>query len=194
MEFTDQEAVKQTLKDPHAFSVLVDRYQDPLSRYVRRLGAVDPEAAKDILQESFIKAYINLNDYNPSLPFSSWLYRITHNETMMHFRRMKSRPQPLPNEEDLLLFERIPDELDIEKETDLKLRADRVGKALRKLSPLYRDVIVLRFFEGKSYDEISDILQIPGGTVATYLFRGKRDLKKGLTSEHITDVYYGHDV
>ena len=193
MELSDQEAVVATLKDRHAFSVLVDRYQASILRYIQRLGMLDPDTAKDILQETFIKTYINLNDYDQALPFGSWIYRIAHNETLTHFRRQKNRPRRARTEDEANLFDLVPDEINIAEETDAKLRGARVASALGKLKREYRDIMVLRFFEGKSYDEISDILEIPAGTVATNLARGKKTLETLLQDEHITDVYYGHD-
>jgi RNA polymerase sigma-70 factor (ECF subfamily) len=170
------------------FRVLVQRYQDALLRYIRRIGCTDPEAAKDILQESFIKAYSNLNDYDSAFSFSTWIYRIVHNETMSHFRKQKNRPQIVADESSLYLFETIPDELDIVGEADMKLRGQAVSQALAKLKPQYKEVLVLRFFENKSYDEIGNILQIPHGTVATYIARGKKELQILLKEHKPTDV------
>ena len=170
------------------FRILVQRYQDALLRYIRRLGCSDPEAAKDILQESFIKAYVNLNDYDPTFSFSTWIYRIAHNETINHFRKQKNRPQAVIDEASLYVFETIPDELDIAGETDLKLRSQAVAKALAAVKPYYRDVLVLRFFEDKSYEEIANILRIPNGTVATYIARGKKELAALLKEHALTDV------
>ena len=78
MEGLDQDIVRETLVDRHKFRILVERYQEALLRYIRRLGCSDMEAAKDILQESFIKVYVNLNDYDSAYSFSTWLYRIVH--------------------------------------------------------------------------------------------------------------------
>jgi RNA polymerase sigma-70 factor (ECF subfamily) len=189
MEVSDQDAVRATLKDANAFTTLVERYQQPLMRYIRRLGIDDEDAAKDILQESFIKAYTNLNDFDFRYAFSAWMYRITHNETMSHFRRLRSRPHVVRNEADLAIFELIADELDIAKETDAKLSGEAITKALEGMKSEYRDVLVLRFFEGKSYEEISDILRLPAGTVATHLARAKRELRQRLKEYRITDVY-----
>ena len=170
------------------FRILVQRYQDALLRYIRRIGCTDPEAAKDILQESFIKAYSNLNDYDSSYSFSTWIYRIAHNETMGHFRKQKNRPHAVGDEASLYLFETIPDELDIAGDVDMKLRGRAVATALTKLKPHYREVIVLRFFENKSYDEIGNILRLPHGTVATYIARGKAELGILLKEHELTDV------
>ncbi|MBU1754829.1 RNA polymerase sigma factor [Patescibacteria group bacterium] len=188
METSDQNAAVDALKDPEAFSVIIDRYRYQLSRYIQRLGAFDSDTTKDLLQESFIKVYLNLNDYKPSLSFSSWIYRITHNEVMMHFRYMRNRAQAFASEDALTLFESIPDELDIAVESDARLRSMHIAKALQRLKPEYREILVLRFFEGKSYDEISDILEMAPGTVATYIARGKMALGKVLQEMNITSV------
>ncbi len=183
----DQELVAATLKDRQAFAAIVERYEEPLRRYIRRLGA-DSELAKDVLQESFIKVYINLNDYDSALSFSAWLYRIVHNETVSQFRKVRARPAPFKREEDLVLFDAIPDELDIAAEADAHATRRAVQAALNSLGNPYRDVLVLRFFEEKSYDEIADILQIPNGTVATYINRGKARLRELIQKNKAVDV------
>lgn len=185
---TDQELVRATLVDRHAFGELVERYEAPLFRYIKRIGCDDSELMKDVLQESFIKAYINLNDYDPSLSFSAWLYRIAHNETINLFRKQKNRPRPVEREADLVLFEKIADDLDIEAQSDARLQQNAIQTALGNLDQHYRNVLILRFFEEKSYDEISDILQIPSGTVATYLSRAKQKLKDSLSRSNPSNV------
>ncbi len=188
-ELTDQEAVVATLKDRNGFVVLVERYQTALLRYIKRLGCNDTELAKDILQESFIKAYVNLNDYDASLSFSAWMYRITHNETISHFRKQRVRPRVAESEEELVMFQNIAADDDIQTEFDTRLTQKSVHVALSKLEDQYKDVLVLRFLEYKSYDEIADILQIPNGTVATYISRGKQKLKTILKESVRPDVY-----
>lgn len=174
---TDKELVEKALKERQAFSQIVERYEKPLSRYMSRLGA-DPEAVKDILQETFIKVYINLNGYDADFSFSAWMYRIAHNEAVNYWRKARVRPSAFHNEEDLELFSAIPDKLDLLTAVNDKERAGAVRQSLAKLPDLYREIFVLRYLEEKSYDEISDILQMPSGTVATHLNRGKEKLKK----------------
>ncbi len=185
---SDQELVASTLKDRHAFAELVERYEKPLTRYIARLGSRDPEHTKDILQESFIKAYLHLNGYDPALSFSAWMYRIVHNETISHFRSLKNRPRPVEDEKDLEMFTLLADEFDLPAEADRVLLQKSIREGLDLLEPKYRDVVILRFFEEKSYEEISDILEIPSGTVATYLSRAKTKLREILKKSHITDV------
>ena len=188
MEGLDQDIVRETLVDRHKFRILVERYQEALLRYIRRLGCSDMEAAKDILQESFIKVYVNLNDYDSAYSFSTWMYRIVHNETMSYFRKQKNRPQAVADESGLYVFDTLLDELDVAEEIDSTFRSEAVARALGKLKPQYRDVLVLRFFEEKSYDEIADILRIPQGTVATCIARGKADLGHLLTESKIHEL------
>jgi RNA polymerase sigma-70 factor (ECF subfamily) len=81
------------------------------------------------------------------------------------------------SEEELLLFQNIAADSDVQAEFDIRLAQKFVHEALSKLESQYKDVLILRFLEYKSYDEIADILQIPNGTVATYISRGKQKLK-----------------
>ena len=92
---TDQELVTATLSDRHAFSEIVHRYEKPIRRYVRRLGCTERSDIEDVLQEIFIKVFINLNGYDFGLKFSSWLYSIAHNETISFFRKKNVRPNVL---------------------------------------------------------------------------------------------------
>ncbi|MDR3571596.1 MAG: sigma-70 family RNA polymerase sigma factor [Candidatus Pacebacteria bacterium] len=176
---SDQDLVRASLADRHSFALLVSRYEQRLRRYVMRLGMLDPENAKDILQESFIKAYINLNDYDQSLPFSAWLYRIARNETFSHYRRQKNRPRVLESADEEM-FERVADDLNIEHEANKTSAHAAVRAAVESLDLKYRDIVLLRYFEDKSYAEISDILELPEGTVAAYINRAKAKLKEAL--------------
>lgn len=180
----DEDVVREALRAKDLFGVLVRRYQDRLSRYIRRLGVSRHEDMEDVLQNVFIKTYRNLNGFDPSLRFSSWIYRITHNETMSFFRAKRARPEVLPGEDDDVI-ERIPAMLDIEGDINRGYDAAIVGRALNKLDPKYRDVLILRFFEERDYADISDVLRLPMGTVATLLSRGKKKLKELLADQPV---------
>lgn len=184
----DAELVQNALKDRQAFAAIVRVYEAPLRRYVARLGITTQEDADDVLQEAFIKIYVNLNDFDTSLSLSAWMYRIVHNEVVSHFRKQNIRPKVVDTEEELVLFEHLLDDTDIPAELDKKILASIVRKALEALPEQYREVLVLRFLEDKTYDEIADILQIPSGTVATYISRGKKELKVELKKFHAQSV------
>lgn len=175
---SDEEIVRQTLADKEAFALLIERYEAKLGRYLERLGLAVPEDREDVLQNAFIKAYRNLNSFDPELSFSSWMYRIAHNEAMSFFRARRARPQVILTEEgEVLLTELKDDSADASSLAELRLSREELEKALATLDPRYRDVLTLRFFEDRSYAEMSDILEVPVGTVSTLIHRAKRALK-----------------
>ncbi|MEI6757062.1 MAG: RNA polymerase sigma factor [Chlorobium sp.] len=179
-KYTDQELVTRTLENKQAFAAIVRRYEAPLLRYIARQGCRDTSAAQDLLQEIFIKTYVHLNDFDHSLQFSSWLYRIAHNEIISFFRKERSRPSVLEREDDFFLFEKVIDDLGLTAQGRQKHTAPEIQTAVDRLDPRSRDIIVLKFFEEKSYEEISDILQIPQGSVATLINRAKKKIKSSL--------------
>ena len=175
-----------TLRDKHFFGELVDRYEAKLTRYVARLGVRDPEDQLDVLQEIFLKAYRNLNGFDTSLKFSSWIYRVAHNEAISWYRKKNVRPEGhlVSESDDLLQFlQTKEDQADVQ--FDKTVNAIEVTRALGDIDPKYREVLILRFFEHKEYEEISDILQIPIGSVGTLLHRGKKQLRSALNQDAI---------
>jgi RNA polymerase sigma-70 factor (ECF subfamily) len=184
---SDEELVQRTLREKHAFGELVDRYQAKLARYIARLGIRDSEDQLDVLQEIFLKTYRNLNGFDTSLKFSSWIYRIAHNEAISWYRKKNVRPEGhLVNDGDeLLSFVRSEDVKPADRTFDESINAAEVNRALAEIEEKYRQVIILRFFEHKEYEEISDILQIPVGSVGTLLHRGKKQLADVLNEEAI---------
>ncbi|MCF7830728.1 RNA polymerase sigma factor [Candidatus Gracilibacteria bacterium] len=175
-DFTDEQLVGKSLEDIDFFGSLVERYEKRLLNYVFRISGFSPEIAEEILQEVFLKVWKNLNDFSAPMKFSSWIYRITHNETISTFRKMKSRGEPEQVELDENLF--LPDKSDFVEEFDQEISSLAIKKVLAVLTEKYREVLVLRFFEDKSYEEISDILQVPSGTVATLIARSKNSFRE----------------
>lgn len=184
-EKTDEELVGLCLTDQLYFSCLIKRYEKPLWRYIRRISNLSGEDAEDVLQEVFIKIYQNLNNFDPKLKFSSWAYRITHNEVISNFRKRKIRPQTLSYEFDEAIINNIASDFDIKKEMDNKFLRDNISKILQKLDNKYAQILILKYLENKTYQEISDILQSPGGTIATLLHRAKKKFAKELAKQNI---------
>ncbi len=178
----DGALVARALRDPNAYGAIVLRFEAALKRYVRRLLGRHAQSAEDVLQDVFIKAYVNLNDYDTSRPLAPWLYRIAHNEAVSFLRKRSSEPQVIDGEDGRFLLERMRDETLADGRVRFDLTESGVNGALIELDPRYRDVLVLRYLEDKSYDEISDILQMPPGTVATRIRRGLERLKSTLTT------------
>lgn len=180
---SDKDLVNVVLSDKDAFSVVITRYEDALSRYITRLGVRDRRDVEDILQNSFIKVYRFLRSFDESFSFSSWIYRIVHNETYDFFRVKKRRPEVTIDDDSGQLFISVESGEDMEQVFDNNINKDAVMKALDNLDKKYRDVLLLRYSEDKDYRQISDILQIPEGTVATLIHRGKKSLKALLAKE-----------
>jgi len=162
-----------------ALGILIDRYETKLKRYGMRFLAYDDDI-EDAVQEIFIKAYKNIQSFDANRKFSSWIYRIAHNEFINHIRLHARDPLPfLDFEVDTLIPHPFSDdtpESDLEKKETKEL----MDKALKKLSPKYREILLLFYYEELSYEEIADILRIPKTTVGVRLNRAKKELKKHL--------------
>lgn len=157
-------------KDKEIFSEIIKRYQKKLFQYINYLTQ-DKEKTKDIVQETFVKSYINLNSFNTKKKFSSWIYRIAHNQAMNFFNKNKNQ---------VSLDEKINlrDNFDLEEEVIKKEIKNNLNQCLEKLPIIYKEAIILYYLEEKSYEEISDILKIPIGTVSVRINRSKSLLKK----------------
>ena len=179
---SDLELVQLALENKENFYYLIKRYELKIFHYIRRLTNVSQEETEDILQDIFIKVYRNLNGFNQNLKFSSWIYRIAHNEIINHYHKNKIRLKTvtlnLDSNDVYLLDELISDTDDIFKHLITHENADKIREVLSKLPNKYREILILRYLEEKKYDEISDILCKPPGTVATLINRAKSKFKK----------------
>lgn len=183
---TDAEMVRLALVEQAFFAHIIQRYEAKLDRYLRRLGVQNEDDRADVLQDIFIKVYKNLHGYDPSLPFSSWIYRIAHNEAVSWHRKRSARPEGhlVLDSEDVLNFQRTKEESS-EVVFDKQINAEQLANAMEQIDEKYRAVLILRFFEHKDYNEISDILQIPVGSVGTLLHRGKQALRRVLNPDAV---------
>lgn len=187
---TDEELVVLARTDREVFGVLIERYTDKLLRYMRRITNKREEDLKDILQETFIKAYINLNNFNTDLSFSSWIYRIAHNHVISVYRKDKARPHGNSIDIEDHILENIIGDEDVFEEVDRHFLRNNLDRCLVELPEKYREVLILNFFEEKDYREISDILKKPIGTIGTLLNRAKKALKHELVQQglHTTEL------
>lgn len=175
---TDEELATLSLREEDFYLCLMQRYEAKLKRYIHRISRSNEQDAEDILQEVFLKAYLNLNNFDASLKFSSWIYRITHNEVISAFRRQKARPQTNNLGDNDELLNKLASDLDLTKEIHGREKSMEIKKVLSRLDGKYREVLVLKFLEDKNYAEISDILKKPPGTIATLINRAKKKFKE----------------
>ncbi|MCK9379137.1 MAG: RNA polymerase sigma factor [Candidatus Moranbacteria bacterium] len=182
---TDEELVLLALENQDFYECLVERYEEKLARYIRRISASSKEDVEDLLQEIFVAVYRNLNDFDSGLKFSSWIYRIAHNKTISSWRKTKSRPQMVRSEEAQELVKIVSSDEDMAKDLEKKFDSKQVEKILQGMDEKYREVLVLKFIEDKDYQEISDILKKPMGTVGTLIRRAKKQFRDIVEKENI---------
>ena len=183
-QLSDNEIVRNSIDNIDYFSCLYDRYEPSLLRYIKRITLLDDDQAKDILQEAFIKIWVNLKDFNPNMKLSSWIYRIVHNQTVSAWRKNKS----FGKDKNMKLKDNLFADFPIDSETiEDKERKDTLTHEVLELLPLkYKSILVLKFLENMSYEEISDVLRMPEGTVATRINRAKKKFIEMTTEKNIS--------
>jgi len=166
-------------KNRESYSFIMERYKGKLFSYLYRLIG-NKDEVEDILQDVFIKTYRSLKSYDTKKKFSSWIYRIAHNEAINHIKRKSLKKfiswEDISSTKDKLEMsesDNIPEGIWIRKEETKK-----VNRAIDNIPFKYKQVLILRYYSDKSYDEISDILKKPVNTVGTLINRAKKRLQK----------------
>ena len=156
------------------FGKIIERYQGKLFGYIKNLINQNNMEVEDVVEDTLISAYQNLNGFDTSKKFSSWIYRIAHNKAVDYFKKKRIKKESLEDKDEIIESnKKLIEELEIEKENKI-----RVNRAVDSLELKYKEVVVLYFFEDKSYEEISDILHISTSSVGVLLYRAKIILKK----------------
>ena len=167
--------------DLQAFDILVRRYKDQLLNFIYRFVGNRTDA-EDIVQETFLRVYKNKHYYKEIAKFSTWVYTIAGNLAKTELRRRKRHK--LFSVSNFVNEERdfdIPDsELSPEQKVDGTIKEDIIQKAIEKLPAKFKEVIILRDVQGFAYEEISQILNIPLGTVKSRVNRGRLKLQEDL--------------
>ena len=156
--------------DTEAFSEIVDRYQTMVASVVAR-SLRDPDDAADVVQEVFVRAFRGLKSFRSEAKFSTWLYRIALNTAMRQAgkvatdRKWRVEPDPDPESRDLLSS--LPSDPDEAPDVVVWKQMSHAGlrEAVHGLPDKQREVVILHFFEGKTCDEIAEVLEISVGTV-----------------------------
>ena len=184
----DKELVAQALEgDESAFAELLERFRRPVFSLIYRMVR-DRELAEDLAQESFVKAFNNLDSYKPSYRFSSWLFKIANNHAIDHLRRARLKTisihgsphttDPSRQEETQIVLE--AGEENPEQEVMALELGSEIELAIGNLRPDYRTAVILRHIENRPYEEIAEIMDIPIGTVKTFLHRARAELREQL--------------
>ena len=170
-----------------AFRELVRRYERPVFSLVFRMVR-DRETAEDLAQDAFVKVLNHIDKYSPEFKFSSWLLKIANNVAIDHLRRRRLDTISIdgsPHASTASEVEATTLNLESEQESALdELEAKELGSAIEqaiaRLRPEYRACIMLRHVEGRAYEEIAATLDLPLGTVKTYIHRARHELRKAL--------------
>ena len=184
MSATDQEIVQAVLAgEQHRYAELVERYQGRIVSYVMRMMS-NYDDAVDLSQEVFLKAYTALDSYRPQYPFTAWLFRIARNASIDELRRRRmtlvSLDAPLATEEGEMQRDIVSDEAGPEVAFLEGEARSEIERAIEDLPDKYREPLVLRHAAEMSYDEISEALELPLGTVKTRIFRAREALRTNL--------------
>src|SRR5690606_37972539 len=190
-ELTDQEVIARALEGREAaYRELIGRYERPVFSLIYRLVR-DRERAEDLAQDTFIKVVNHLERYDPTYKFSSWIFKIAHNTALDHLRRKNPVTLSLDGSphartaaevEATTLTPASGDENPEEYTASKELGAE-IERAIGLLRPEYRTAIVLCHVEGRPYEEIAQIMDVPLGTVKTFIHRARKELMKEL--EHL---------
>lgn len=184
MEKLIRDKIRQVKKgERSAFEDVIAFYQDKIYRHCFRMIG-NAHEAEDIAQEAFIRAYVNIHSFDDRKKFSTWLYRIATNLTIDHIRKRKpdyyldaevKGTQGLDMYSQLISGNPSPGE-----EVESRELQRFIYQEILELAPKYRSIIILRYLEEFSLQEISDTLDIPLGTVKTRIHRGREALRKKL--------------
>lgn len=171
----DNKLVRQTLDgNTAAFTTLVEKYQTPIYHLELKLSG-DSDDAKDLTQDVFIKAYEKLNTFDFKYKFFSWLYRIGMNEGINFKNRAKRKTE---------LDQRLPaEEGSPVEELERKELSNMMQFCLDKLKDEYQTLIIMKHYEGFSYEEIGEILELSEKTVKSRLYMARQQLKKIILDE-----------
>jgi RNA polymerase sigma-70 factor, ECF subfamily len=188
IQATDNDLIALAQKGSEkAYRELLDRYQRPVFSLVYRMVR-DREQAEDLAQETFIKVFHHIGSYNPSYKFSSWIFKIASNLAIDALRKKELSTVSLDGSRNA----QTTDEIDATRITvesrdenpEELLEAKQLGaeieSAIGVLRPEYRTAILLRHVEGRPYEEIAEIMNIPLGTVKTYIHRARSELRETL--------------
>ncbi len=175
-----------------AFRELIRRYERPVFSLIYRMVR-DSTVSEDLAQDAFIKVLNHLDKYRPEFKFSSWLFKIANNVAIDHLRRrqldtisMDGSPHAMTaSEVEATSFDIADTSENALDELAARELGGAIEQAIGKLRPEYRNCIMLRHVEGRSYEEIAATLDLPLGTVKTYIHRARHQLREAL--EHLRE-------
>jgi RNA polymerase sigma-70 factor (ECF subfamily) len=154
------------------FDTIICRYEDRIKRYAWKFLS-DGEDINDVIQDIFIKSYINIQSFDTKRKFSSWIFRIAHNELINTLKKRKKKTLPLFNLD--IFFPQHPPNLNdgLNQQIDRHNIEKMINETLDQIESKYREPIILYYLEDLTYKEIADVMEIPISTVGIRIKRAK---------------------
>jgi len=165
-------------QDQDAYRKLLERYREPLLGLLTRM-VYNTDDAEDLMMESFARAFKRLHLYQPNYAFTTWLFRIATNRGIDFIRKRRldtlsmDNPNPQGASETSSSIDLPSSTPDPEEQLIIQQKNENLLAIIQQLKPRYQRLIMLRFFQEKSYEEIARELNVPMGTVKAQLFRAK---------------------
>ena len=180
----DKDFVRRTLSgESDAFEMIIQKYQRPLVNYIARTVG-NYQLALEFSQEVFLKSYSSLHSYQARFKFRTWLFKIASNHIIDYWRKKKidtfSIDHPKKQDNDSYLFQVPSGEYSISKRFELGEIQEKIEAALQKIPPNLRELFVWRHINNISYEEMSEIKDIPVGTVKNRVYQAKELIRKQL--------------
>ncbi|HMA75888.1 MAG TPA: sigma-70 family RNA polymerase sigma factor [Candidatus Krumholzibacteriaceae bacterium] len=179
MKKEDIKLINRSLEgDEKSFEKLLNKYKGPVFSICLRM-VKNRDDAEDLSQDLFIRVFNMLDRYNPAFPFSSWIYRITSNLCIDFLRKKKrnrvlSTDQPIKGKDGTMQRQFVSKEIGPERKTEVSEKMKALEESIGMLPEPYRIIIILRHQQQLSYEEISDMLAVPLGTVKARIHRGRK--------------------
>lgn len=166
-----------------AYGLLVSRYAGPAIGLAVRIVR-DRALAEDLVQEAFTRAFSRLETYNGVSRFSSWFFRILHNVAVDHLRKKRVASISMDELADAGHpgFEAL-DEAPADEQLERAALQRALDRSLGQLRPEYREAVILRYHQELSVEEVAEVMDIPEGTVKTFLFRARKELAAALKAQ-----------
>mgnify|MGYP000959041550 CR=1 FL=1 len=174
------------LENRYDFRTILEEYQDRVYNQAwRMLGS--REEAEEAAQDAFLRIHRGLEDFRGESQLSSWIFRIVANVCITRLRRKQmktdSLDEPMEDGGHAVIDSLADESLNPEEEMEAEQTAENLRAQVRRLPPLWAQAISLHHFEGLSYEEVAEAMQIPRPTVATYIMRGRHQLAKQLIAQ-----------
>lgn len=184
LDLTDEEIALLVQKgNKEHFELIITRYTDKLNRYLSKFLS-NIEDKQDLLQDVFVKCFVNINNFDTDQKFSPWIYRIAHNEAVNLLKKNSNRPFSFDIFDEALSFAHPKAKEDSESDSEKLLIKKYLDSVLEDIDTKYKEIVVLYFYEDMSYKDISDVLKIPVSLVGVRLQKGKKEIKKILEEKN----------